>query len=47
MEALIDYAIKHAKNNKLCDTGDSVVVIQGIKEEDPEQSNVLKVLTVS
>lgn len=47
MEALIDYAIKHAKNNKLCDTGDSVVVIQGIKEEDPEQSNVLKVLTVA
>jgi len=47
MEALIDYAIKHAKTNNLCQTGDSIVVIQGIKEEEPEQSNVLKVLTVS
>jgi len=47
MEALIEYAIKHAKNNELCNTGDMVVVIQGIKEEDPEQSNVLKVLSVN
>lgn len=47
MEALIEYAIKHAKNNGLCNTGDMVVVIQGIKEEDPEQSNVLKVLNVN
>jgi len=47
MEALIEYAIKHAKNNDLCNTGDLVVVIQGIKEEDPEQSNVLKVLNVN
>lgn len=47
MEALIEYAIKHAKNSKLCDAGDSVVVIQGIKEEEPEKSNVLKILTVS
>jgi len=47
MEALIEYAIKHAKNNGLCATGDLVVVIQGIKEEDPETSNVLKVLSVN
>jgi len=47
MEALIEYAIKHAKNNGLCNSGDMVVVLQGIKEEDPEQSNVLKVITAN
>jgi len=47
MEALIEYAIKHAKNNGLCNSGDMIVVLQGIKEEDPEQSNVLKVITAS
>jgi len=46
-DSLIEYAIKHAKENKLCKTGDSVIAIQSIQEEDPEKSNILKILTVS
>jgi len=47
MEALIQYAINHAKQNKLCEAGEYVIIIQGLKEEKPDQSNVLKVLLVS
>jgi pyruvate kinase len=44
-DALIEYALKHAKNNNLLQSGDKVLVLQGIQEEDPEQTNVLKVIT--
>jgi len=46
-DSLIKYAIIYAKEKKLCSVGDQVVTIQSLEEEDPEKSNILKILTVS
>jgi len=44
-DALVEYAIKHGKSAGLVESGDKVIILQGILEEEPEQSNVLKVIT--
>ena len=46
-QELIDNAIRHAKENKICAIGDNVIAIQSVQEEEPENSNILKILTVS
>eukprot|EP00330_Aristerostoma_sp_ATCC50986_P002011 CAMPEP_0114588698 /NCGR_PEP_ID=MMETSP0125-20121206/11341_1 /TAXON_ID=485358 ORGANISM="Aristerostoma sp., Strain ATCC 50986" /NCGR_SAMPLE_ID=MMETSP0125 /ASSEMBLY_ACC=CAM_ASM_000245 /LENGTH=499 /DNA_ID=CAMNT_0001785235 /DNA_START=12 /DNA_END=1511 /DNA_ORIENTATION=- len=46
-EALIEYAIKHAKTHDLIKTGDQVIVVQGIQEEDPEETNLLKIVSAN
>jgi len=46
-DSLIEYAIKYAKERGLCKAGDSVVTIQSIQEDNPEKSNLLKILPVS
>jgi len=43
-DALVEYAIKHGKSIGMVESGDKVVVLQGIQEEEPEQCNVLKVI---
>jgi len=45
-ESLIAYAIRHAKENKLCSIGEKVVTIQSMEEEDPEKSDIIKVYKV-
>eukprot|EP00331_Platyophrya_macrostoma_P019660 CAMPEP_0176475594 /NCGR_PEP_ID=MMETSP0127-20121128/43691_1 /TAXON_ID=938130 /ORGANISM="Platyophrya macrostoma, Strain WH" /LENGTH=434 /DNA_ID=CAMNT_0017871203 /DNA_START=292 /DNA_END=1596 /DNA_ORIENTATION=- len=45
-DSLIDYAIKCAKDLSGIGTGDSVLVIHGTQDGNPEQSNLLKIIQV-
>ena len=45
-QELIENAISYAKANKICEIGDNVIAIHSTKEEEPENSNILKILTV-
>ncbi|KAL4506471.1 hypothetical protein ABPG72_000042 [Tetrahymena utriculariae] len=47
IEKLIDYAINRAKELNLCKKGDKVIVVMGSEEEDQDQSDILKVKTVT
>lgn len=46
IDSLIDYAIKSAKEMGICKSGERVIVIQGLKQENPEDSNLLKIFNV-
>jgi pyruvate kinase len=46
-DGLIEYAVKYAKVENLIKSGEPVLAIQGLMEMDPEQSNVVKILTAS
>jgi len=46
-DTLVDYAIKYGKDNGLLNSGDTVIVVHGQQEDQPEQSNLLKVLSAS
>jgi pyruvate kinase len=43
---LIDYAIKAAKELKLCKSDDKIVVILGSDEENPDEGDILNVKIV-
>jgi len=47
MEALVEYAIKFAKGQKLCEVGEFVVVVQSVHEENPEESDMVKIIKVT
>jgi pyruvate kinase len=46
-DSLVEYAIKYGKEHGLVNSGDTVIVVHGMQEEQPEQSNLLKVMTAS
>lgn len=46
IDSLIDYAIKSAKELNLCKIGEKIIIILGTHNENPEASNVLKVINV-
>eukprot|EP01016_Furgasonia_blochmanni_P002737 TRINITY_DN1106_c0_g2_i3.p1 TRINITY_DN1106_c0_g2~~TRINITY_DN1106_c0_g2_i3.p1 ORF type:complete len:532 (+),score=195.95 TRINITY_DN1106_c0_g2_i3:174-1769(+) len=46
VDSLVEYAIRSSKEMAFCKTGDQVIVLHGTSEENPEKSNLLKILTV-
>ena len=47
IDSLIEYAIKAAKDLGYCKIGERVIVIQGIMQECPESTNIIKVVNVN
>lgn len=46
MDSQIAYALEEARKMKVCKAGNKVVVIHGSNEDSPDETNVMKVLTV-
>jgi pyruvate kinase len=45
-ENLLQLVIKAAKDRNLCRSGNKCIVIHGSQEEQPEESNIMKILDV-
>lgn len=45
-DKVIDSIIQEAKNMDLCREGGKVAVIHGVREDSPDESNIMKILTV-
>ena len=43
---VIQFVISEAKNMNMCKTGSKVAVIHGTNEETPDESNIMKILTI-
>lgn len=46
VDTLVEYAIKSAKERGMCKAGDKAIVLLGTSDENPDESNVLKIKTV-
>lgn len=46
IDTLVEYAIKSAKERGLCKAGDRVIILLGGTEENPDESNILKIKAV-
>lgn len=46
VDTLVDYAIKSAKERGMCKAGERAIVLLGGGEENPDESNILKIKTI-
>ena len=48
IDKLIEFAIKEAKELKLCQPGENVIVVMGLTEQRPEDNphNIIKIIKV-
>lgn len=47
IDTLVEYAIKSAKDRGIVKVGDTAIVLLGGGEEDPDESNVLKIKKIA
>lgn len=47
VDTLVDYAIKSAKSRGIIKVGDKGIVLLGGSEENPDESNILKVKKIN
>lgn len=47
VDTLVEYAIKSAKERKICAGGQKAIVILSADEENPDESHILKIKNIN